>query len=119
MKSLIKTLSLFTMLIFASAALSYDTHLSYQDRDVPGVSMAVCGFSEDLYSGSSEIVFLEKSNDSVPEPRPEMSCSEYVSDMAQFGATVKTQALPCEAILPGTDRYKMCIFVFVSTHYPL
>jgi hypothetical protein len=105
MKSLIKIFALVTSLIGSSAVLSSDTQLSFQDRQVPGVSMAVCGFSEYLYIESSEIVFLEKSNDTVPEPRTDMNCSEYISDMAQFGAEVKVQPLPCEAILPGTDRY--------------
>jgi len=119
MKSLIKIFALVTSLISSSAALSNELQFPLKDRHSPAVSMAVCGFSKDLYSGTSEVVLLEKSNDSIPEPGLDMNCSEYLSGMGQFGARVKVEPYPCEAILPGTERYRMCVLVLIASLPPM
>ena len=100
--------------LISGSALAYDSFQIDYERPAPAVSFANCAIGEEYGRTFYDLKLLDRSSDKIPAPREGASCAQYVADLTQFGANVDVQPVPCEALLSGTRRYKMCIFVIVA-----
>ena len=107
------------VLLTSSNAFGYDSLLTDILPSSPAVSIASCTITEDKGRIHHKLEILDRSSDALPVPRRGATCAQYINDLNRLGAKVQVQSVPCEAILPGTERYRLCIAVIASTLFPI
>lgn len=105
--------------IGSNAVHGYESLTLSHEPTEPAVSFAVCEIAEERGRVTSTVRLLDYSHPDMPLPREGASCANYIADATKFGAKLDVQALPCEAILPGTEQYRKCLMRLLVQLGPL
>ena len=113
-----KCVALTAFTLASGSALAFDSFETIKEAPGKGVALASCAIGEEYGRSFQELKLIDRSSEEIPAPRKGANCSQYIADLDKLGANVEVNTVPCEAILPGTDRYKLCLFV-IATQVPI